>query len=391
MWRNVCIFVLVPSLVFAQPYSTAAGPSDQRRSAGTDSKRQAQYFTYVRLRQGSTEKVVVHLVTQAYVTSPRSPVPDIVPLDLEFQNAGGIEVKDLVYPKAHPEILAFRPEPIAVVDGKASVVEFKVRATDTAALGFHTLAGKFTFQVVTDAGVSAPQEIEINLQINVVEHEAGVHNGDWSILVPGDPSGGGGVLLDQSKPSVSVTNGESNLREFIYYSALRRGTAEKGKVILALSPDTFVTSPRSPVKGIIPLNLEFPKATGISAKDFIYPKTRKHSFAFRQEPLPAALPDLGIEFKIEADDNASLGPHTLSGKLTFQVITEKGVSARQEVLVVFPVTVVNHNSSVHKTSWARTQTSSNERALLIVFAPLMITAYIIVCIPGSILGYCKGS
>jgi len=158
-----------------------------------------------------------------------------------------------------------------------------------------------------------------------------------------------------------------------------------------LSLLTRVTSPRSPVKGIIPLNLEFPKATGISAKDFIYPKTRKHSFAFRQEPLPAALPDLGIEFKIEADDNASLGPHTLSGKLTFQVITEKGVSARQEVLVVFPVTVVNHNSSVHKTSWARTQTSSNERALLIVFAPLMITAYIIVCIPGSILGYCKGS
>ncbi|PYV76714.1 MAG: hypothetical protein DMG97_03525, partial [Acidobacteria bacterium] len=108
----------------------------------------------------------------------------------------------------------------------------------TAALGFHTLAGKFTFQVVTDEGVSAPQELEINLQINVVEHEAGVHNGDWSILVSGDPSGGGGVLLDQSKTSVSVSNGESNLREFIYYSALRRGTAEKGKVILALSPDT---------------------------------------------------------------------------------------------------------------------------------------------------------
>src|SRR5437879_990628 len=117
MWRNVCIFVLVPSLVFAQPYSMAAGPSDQRRSSGTDSKRQAQYFTYVRLRQGSTEKAVVHLLTQAYVTSPRSAIPDIVPLDLEFQNASGIEVEDLVYPKAHPEFFAFRPEAIAVVDG----------------------------------------------------------------------------------------------------------------------------------------------------------------------------------------------------------------------------------------------------------------------------------
>jgi len=208
------------------------------------------------------------------------------------------------------------------------------------------------FQVVTDAGVSAAQEVDINFQITIVEHEAEVSNRNWSILVLAD-SRGDAASPDQSNGSASLTNGESNLRQFIYYSALRQGTTEKGKVVLFLAPDTFVTSPRSPVKSIIPLNLELPKANGIEAKDFIYPKTRKHSFAFRQEPLQVALPDLGIEFKIKADENASLGPHTLSGKLTFQVITENGVSARQEVPMQFPVTVVNNGSNVYKTSSAR--------------------------------------
>jgi len=134
MWRAVCAFVLVPTLVLAQFDATAAGPSDQHKSPGAYSKPHARYVTYVRLRQGSTEKAVIRLLTQEHVTSPRSPVPDIVPLDVEFQNASGIEVKGLVYPKTHPETFAFRPEPIAVVDGKGSVVEFKVRGTEHCSL-----------------------------------------------------------------------------------------------------------------------------------------------------------------------------------------------------------------------------------------------------------------
>jgi hypothetical protein len=391
MWRTVCAFVLLPSLVLAQSDVTADVPSNQSRSAGTDSKRHAQYFAYVRLRQSSTEKAVVRLFTQEYVTSPRSPVRDIVPLALEFQNASGVKVKYFVYPKAHAEFFAFRPEPIAVVDGKRSLVEFKVRATDTAAFGLHTLAGKFRFQVITDTGVAAPQEVDINFQITVVEYEAEVPNRNWSIMVLGDSSRGAGVLPDQTTASLSSSKGESNERQFIYYSALRQGTTEEAELILALAPDTFVTSPRSPVKGIIPLNLEFPNAAGIRVKDFTYPKTRKRLFAFRQEPIPVANPNAGVEFKIQADDNATMGPYTLSGKLTFQVITENGVSTRQEVLVQCPVTVLKHSSRVHKTNWARTHVSHRERVLTIAFAPLIIAAYIIVCVPGSILGYCRGS
>ena len=390
MWRNVCAFVLVPSLVLAQFGPKGADMSDRSKSIWTDSTPNAHYYRYVRLRQGSTEKAVVRLVTREYVTSPRSPVPNIVPLDLGFQETSGIEVKDFGYPKAHPEFFAFHPQPIAVVDGKGAVVEFKVQATSVAALGVHTLTGRFAFQVVTDAGVSARQSVGITFQVTVVEHETEVSNGGWSILVAGDSTDTAGISRDQSEAPSLRTQGESDLRQFISYSGLRQGTTENGKVVLALAPDTFVTSPRSPVEGIIPLSLEFQERTGIRTKDFTDPKSSKHSFEFHREPLPVVFPDGEVEFKIQADDNAALGPQMLSGKLTFQLITNNGVSTRQEIPVQFPVTVVKHTSKVHKTTWARSQTSGTTRALLIMAAPLVIV-YIIVCIPGSILGYCKGS
>ena len=179
-------------------------------------------------------------------------------------------------------------------------------------------------------------------------------------------------------------------RQFTYYTELRRGSTELAAITVSL-PE-YVTSPRSPVSGVIPLKLELQSSDGVMAKDFNYPATAKRSFSFRQQRVPVIVfTDVPINFRLSADRSAALGPHMMKGKVTFQVITDAGVSSVQEINIQFALTVVEHGVRVQRTEWSHSQVTATQRTLLIIFSPVIVAAWIAICIPGSILGYCEGS
>ena len=178
-------------------------------------------------------------------------------------------------------------------------------------------------------------------------------------------------------------------RPFTYYYELRRGSTEMASIVL-LVPE-YVTSPRSPVPGVLPLQLELRSADGIRVKDFKYPRARNRAFAFTPNVVPVVVPvDEAVGFQLQAEKTAPLGRHLLTGKLTFQLISEAGPRPPQEIEVQFPVTVVEHHARVQKTEWAEIQVTGRDRTGMIVLAPVIVL-YIIACIPGSILGCCRGS
>jgi len=163
-------------------------------------------------------------------------------------------------------------------------------------------------------------------------------------------------------------------RQYTYYAEIRQGTTEKAAIALAVDHG-FVTSPRSAVPGIMPLNLELQSAEGITVKDFDYPKPRPQSFAFRPEPISVTYAQ-PIKFKVHAERTTPLGGHTLCGKLTFQIITNQGISAPQSIDVQVPITVVAHDAKVRRGAWPYHETSRAALITLIVLSPVLIAALI---------------
>lgn len=158
---------------------------------------------------------------------------------------------------------------------------------------------------------------------------------------------------------------------YMFHNAIRRGRKEEAAV--GLSPQGLVTSPRSPVAGIVPLKLELHPAAGLTVSAFHYPKAQRRKVRFQVEPVPVSWwPE--IFFKVRADETASLGPHTLLGKLTFQVIDYNGTSVGpvQQVDVQIPMTVVEHDAKVQKANWPENHLSAGQIVLIIVLLPVEI-------------------
>lgn len=157
-----------------------------------------------------------------------------------------------------------------------------------------------------------------------------------SVSVQGEKTGNQKPVITQTAPSY---------RQFAAYAELRQGTTEK--MAISIVAAGAVTSPRKIVPGITPLQLQFDRSAGISTREIRYPKTYNRKFSFRADPIPVALGDL-ITFKLHADRNASIGTHSITGKLTFQLLTSNGVSEVRQVDVQMPVTVVAHNAKVER-------------------------------------------
>lgn len=79
---------------------------------------------------------------------------------------------------------------------------------------------------------------------------------------------------------------------------------------------------------------------------------------------------------MRADRTAPLGLHTLSGKLTFQVVTNKGVSEPQSIDVQVRLTVVAHNAKVHRAAWPYHEMSHAQLVTLIVLSPVLVALFI---------------
>jgi len=187
-----------------------------------------------------------------------------------------------------------------------------------------------------------------------------------------DATATAGQSPQNTRPDMTKAKSPS-YRQYTFYTQIRQGTTERAAI--ALSLQGFVTSPRSIVPRVIPLRLELQSADGITVKDVDYPKPRRQTFAFRPEPIPVTFAQ-PIKFKVHAPGDSRLGIHTLTGKLTFQIITNRGISAPQSIDVQFPVTVVAHGAQVHRADWPDHEMNRAALVTLIVLSPVLIAALI---------------
>jgi hypothetical protein len=186
----------------------------------------------------------------------------------------------------------------------------------------------------------------------------------------------------QSQPSPAANQGKPAYRAYTHYKEIRQGTAED--VAIQLVVPGFVTLPQSPVPGIVPLRLELQPAEGFAIGKIRYPKTYERKFSFQQEPVRVSGGwESPILIKLRADRNVSIGTHTLIGKMTFQVISDRqGVGVVQVVEVQIPITVVDHNAKLHKSEWPVHRLSTTATVLLIVLSPVLIAVvipYYLIC------------
>lgn len=174
IWRLICAVVLLPSLVIAQSQEVAVPmtvpASDHHRATWV----QATYYS--ELRRGTGEKAAVELVlpndfTGYFVTSPQSPMPGIVPLNLELEAPDGITITRVEYPQTFK--MWTDQGNVRVAD--SGVIRFRINARRDTRLGPHLVKGRLTFQLATAKGISLPPEkIDVQLALNVVEHNAKV-------------------------------------------------------------------------------------------------------------------------------------------------------------------------------------------------------------------------
>ena len=186
MWRSVLTAVLVPAIGSAQsaPIGIVSQPqpssTDQRQPNRSQSgaSEYKQYTFYSKLRQGTTEEVVVVPSSVGLVTTPQSPVSGIEPIRLELEPSEGLTVTGFKYPKSSSISVKFQSEPLLAAPAE---IRFKIHADRNAALGVHTLRGKLRFQPIPADG-SAPgpgHEVDAQISITIVEHRAKVQKADY--------------------------------------------------------------------------------------------------------------------------------------------------------------------------------------------------------------------
>jgi hypothetical protein len=186
MWRSILAVILMPSLTAAQsepvPSAPAGASNPHSGTAVRDSgPRYHSYTFYDGIRRGREEEVVIRVSVPGFVTTPKSPVQGIVPLKLDLDPADGLTFSGLRYPKGQLRNLKFESQPVPIA--WQPEIRFKIKADHSAALGPHVLKGKITFQALPYAG-STPgpvQQIEVQIPITVVEHDAKVQKKPWPI------------------------------------------------------------------------------------------------------------------------------------------------------------------------------------------------------------------
>jgi hypothetical protein len=186
MWRALSAVVLLPTFTAAQSEvaATAEAVQSQPSSAvatGPTKPAYRSYSYYNEIRRGTTEEIAVQIASPGLVTLSQSPVPGIVPLQLELQTAEGFTIDKIRYPKTSKRKLALQPEPVRVASAW-NPIQFKLHVDRSAALGTHTLVGKMTFQTINGVkGVGEAQEVDVQIPITVVEHDTKVSRSEWPI------------------------------------------------------------------------------------------------------------------------------------------------------------------------------------------------------------------
>lgn len=179
MWRAIVAVVLLPALTAAQAPPGNSALEQHLAASSSASPKAVAYLSLSELRQGTDEKVAVSFDrSPGFVTSPRSPVQGIVPVSLELQPAEGLTIGPRDYPKAFGYRFRFQTQPVPVFQFPWQTIVFQLGATRDAAPGQRTLAGKLTFQTVSDTGASELQQIDVQIPVTIVKHKAKVARSD---------------------------------------------------------------------------------------------------------------------------------------------------------------------------------------------------------------------
>jgi hypothetical protein len=172
-------------------------------------------------------------------------------------------------------------------------------------------------------------------------------------------------------PSQPVPRAETYER----FTELRQGSTEDIAFLLFVTG--VLVSSRSPVAGIEGVSLTLDPEPGLDYTRPAYPKSSPQRFPFRSGKIPVHNGAFPVELRIHADSAAAVGRHSLHGRIRYQAITFSGVSAPQEMEVLFTLMVVPPDAKVtrivdwpiHHTSVART---IGLVLLVIALLPLMI-------------------
>jgi hypothetical protein len=204
MWRRIFAILLLPSLVeaslaaatdgpqvqpwlpfqravsdrpesftpFKQPQSARQTPPQATRAQVT-APLVSSYGRYAQLRRGTEEEVVVLVcnpANQARACSLREGQFGLIPVAVELTQAEGFAVR---YRQGDEFRSVQQGAPEQAWNGD-KVFRLKIRAAKDVPLGTHHLAGKLTFQAFNGSEVSQPQEMEVDIPLTVVEHDARV-------------------------------------------------------------------------------------------------------------------------------------------------------------------------------------------------------------------------
>jgi hypothetical protein len=180
MWRSVLAMLLVPSLMWSQNSVLTTPATQNPQSNPTEaSVPQTTYQPFTQLqtiRRGTTEKAaILFSLGSDLIVSPRNRGGKVIPLKLEFGSLDGILVSDFQFPPDNKTRFAYQDDRIRVLEAKLAV-RFKVKALPNAALGEHLLKGKLTYQVVRGNEVLPSQEMDVQLPLAVVDHDAATKN-----------------------------------------------------------------------------------------------------------------------------------------------------------------------------------------------------------------------
>jgi hypothetical protein len=175
MGRRACAIVLVAATLQVQVPGTSA---ESQTGARVSLHREdfAVYQYYSELRRGTTEYVelIPMLPRDAALTSPVATVQGITPATGELEVPDGLTFAKPQYPKPYKRRFKFAAQPIPVLGTRYSI-RLKVSAAKDAHLGQRIVTGKLTYQTIDDAGLSAVQQIDVDIPVTTVDHKKHVH------------------------------------------------------------------------------------------------------------------------------------------------------------------------------------------------------------------------
>lgn len=186
MVRMVLTIALLTAVALAQIDEDANEAGMPRRSGERHSMHAAVSQQYDKLRQGTAGYLSVDLLSPEMFAVGSAGTRDrrIMSTVLEFEPLSGFEISRVLYPETRFGRFNFDEKPFRVFlhDGSGSTrFRFKVRALPDLKPGAYTLQAHLKFQYVSDAGISEPQQVNIDVPVELVDRAASVQTVDRSV------------------------------------------------------------------------------------------------------------------------------------------------------------------------------------------------------------------